>query len=1227
MPARYLARVVALLSVFYAAADAATFTWDGDATLGSEWMRDSNWAGDVAPPSDGTADLVFAGTNRLDPAADPGGWSIRSLSFASGAGPFQINGSELTIGAGGVTQNDGTNDQVISNNVVLGTSQTWSSPGTAELIFRGSVHLNGSTLTLTPGSPIDLSGSIGGSGSITVEGGTGAVEMTGSGSNTYAGAVTVNSGTLRLGKTANVTAITAALIIGDGVGSDSLVLDASEQIANGADLILNSSGQLSFQTTGRTENMNLLTLNGGTIEINSGSSLKFNGVTTTGGTVSGSADGTLVLRGWLTAPSGSTAISGPKVDLDANAREFNVSGNLSISGVIANGGLIKTGAGTLLMDGPLSNMYTGSTVVRGGTLELAKSSGPAVRGALQIDSAGTVRLKASGQLSSASLTINGGLLDLDSFDYSFYTLGLNGGSITGSGKIAPVDGIYVNTPASSASTISAQLDLANNARTINVADQTGLDVELSLSGEIIDGNNPFAVGKLTKYGAGTMLLSADSSTWSGGLTIAAGEVALGHNAAAGTGTLAFVGGKLRGHGAARTVANPLRLGGDFEIRGATDLTFTGGATLTGNRTLRVNNSGLTILSGSIGEDVAGRRLYKDGSGVLRFSGSAPNVYTGGTTVSFGRLELAKPAGVNAVNGPLAVGYVNSTVRHLASDQINGQDVDVSLGFLDLNGFSDSIGNLSTAQGTITTGAGTLRIGGDISASQTLSGISVVNGNLDLLGGTRTLRVANDVLQTTSTDFIINAAISNGGLLKTGAGMVRLNGANTFAGGLTLGQGDLFVGHDAAAGSGLLTFMEGVGLRTNTARTLPNALAFDGNFTIAGSGDLMLAGAATLTGDRTINITSTGTTTLAGTIGQDSAARSLIKAGPGTLRLGGAASNTYSGATTVNSGVLVLAKTGANVDSIAGSSLVIGDAVGGVESDVVRLENGHDIADTVAVTVSSSGLLDLNGHAEVVGPLVLGGSLKLGQAALQVAGDYVQTSTGALKIAITGPASQPTSSSRVLVQGRASLAGAVNIAMNNTFGARVGDRWPFVTGYGAAPARSGTFSHVNVDATNLPNGTALAVRYVEDGAEVELVGVNYDAWAGGVPFASGADALPEADPDGDGVRNQIEYALGMNPLASDTQRLPTVSVTTVGAERFLTLTYQRFAPPALPTDLTYAVERSNDVANAAGWSSSGVTESVTTNTETGLQTVIARSTTPMGTAGVPREFLRLRVTRQ
>ena len=105
--------------------------------------------------------------------------------------------------------------QLIGNlvNLTGGIEATYTS-GTA--IDNLPATLNGTTFTVNNAAAVlDVNASLGGLGGMTVAG-SGAVSLTGSTSNSYAGLTLVNGGTLLLGKTSSV-AIPGDLTVGDGI--------------------------------------------------------------------------------------------------------------------------------------------------------------------------------------------------------------------------------------------------------------------------------------------------------------------------------------------------------------------------------------------------------------------------------------------------------------------------------------------------------------------------------------------------------------------------------------------------------------------------------------------------------------------------------------------------------------------------------------------------------------------------------------------------------------------------------------------------------------------------------------------------------------------------------------------------------------------------------------------------------------------------------------------------
>lgn len=115
-----------------------------------------------------------------------------------------------------------------------------------------------------------------------------------------------------------------------------------------------------------------------------------------------------------------------------------------------------------------------------------------------------------------------------------------------------------------------------------------------------------------------------------------------------------------------------------------------------------------------------------------------------------------------------------------------------------------------------------------------------------------------------------------------------------------------------------------------------------------------------------------------------------------------------------------------------------------------------------------------------------------------------------------------------------------------------------------------------------------------------------------PAVSGRDA----DPDGDGRSNMLEYAFATNPLADDAPTLAFARVA-AGSLRYPAI---RFHRPEDAADLVYQLEASDDLA---AWQ---VLPSVPVTEETlggGVEQALLRDNLP--DAGRPRRFLRVRVT--
>jgi autotransporter-associated beta strand protein len=383
------------------------------------------------------------------------------------------------------------------------------------------------------------------------------------------------------------------------------------------------------------------------------------------------------------------------------------------------------------------------------------------------------------------------------------------------------------------------------------------------------------------------------------------------------------------------------------------------------------------LSGTVG-------LIKNGSGTNQLAGGFSNTYGGATTVNAGLMELFKNgAGVQAIPHDLVIGNGTSaaTVRNQAALEIaDSANLTINkLGLWDLDDNSDTIGNHLTLNsgGDITTGLGiaTLSPNAVITVNPgALAGDSVISGNLNIGTGTCTITVGQVVLGGALN---ISASVSGSATInKAGAGLLSLTSSNSFTGQLNIGGGTVYVINSFSLGS------------TNGSTTISNAaqLEIGGNIDVVGenltnastasggsiwvtSGTNSWSGTNVFTADTVINVATNCYLSMQGRL---LGTGGFTKTGPGILELAGpASSSTYTGDTTVQEGILLL--NSANV--IRYGTLTIGDGFGGPDADVVRYLSSSCIfggAGGSSVAIKSSGVLDLNGFSDDVGPIDMDG---------------------------------------------------------------------------------------------------------------------------------------------------------------------------------------------------------------------------------------------------------------
>jgi autotransporter-associated beta strand protein len=440
------------------------------------------------------------------------------------------------------------------------------------------------------------------------------------------------------------------------------------------------------------------------------------------------------------------------------------------------------------------------------------------------------------------------------------------------------------------------------------------------------------------------------------------------------------------YGGALTVTNRIQA---TNTAGANSLFNDLVLTLT-NLPVNVSN-GVSLTFGGSQTGVGG--FVKNGTGTLTLDGAdSANSYAGDTVVNEGTLQLGA---YNAIRyGTLVigdgVGGANADVVRFTSDFPiygggGGSTVRISSsGLLDLNNFDDDVGPIEfNGTGNLTTGTGTLALFPPVRAYGG-GGAANLSGKMALQFGT-----ANVFFVTNQLNLNANLSGAPVEFSKTGPGDMFLFGTNTYSGLTVVQQGKLRLKSgntlgDTASGtvvsnlaSLVLDLAFGV---TNESLTL-NGFGISASW---GALDTEPTGTNFWTGPITLNAPSTITAFVPGGVlrlsGVISGPGELIAStqngtGTGTVVLEGPGANTYAGTTTVNGGTLALNKSAG--DGAIPGKLVIGNGLGGVNADVVRLLSSTQIANVSDVQVNSSGLLDLGTVSDQIDELSGNGNVTFG----------------------------------------------------------------------------------------------------------------------------------------------------------------------------------------------------------------------------------------------------------
>lgn len=760
------------------------------------------------------------------------------IGNSTGAISIDTNGNNVTYAnalantnTGGLTKSgSGTLTLNAANNY---TGTTTLNAGTLAIgnnsaLSSGGLTINGGTLSASGGAR-SLSNAVTASGDFTIGG---ANDLTLSGTFNLGGGtrtITVdNTGTTTLSGVISQPWYSSLVKSGDGrlVISGSNTFTGFVQVDNGTLAITNNN------SLGASGTWNNVVADGATLEFSNGITVTEGGFTVAGAGHSGAGalhnlSGDNTLNGQIAA-SGATTINstagtltlGSYTNLNGYALTVGGAGNVTFNAQVHGDGstVTKQGDGTLTFAG--SNSYTGATNIDNGTLVAAHAN------ALGTNAAGTT------VASGATLGLQGGVSIL------YENISIAGTGEGGTGAIRNLSG---SNTINQTVTLSNNATLASDAGTLtlnNGLTGTNRNTTFAGAGDIsVTGSLATGSGTLTKDGAGTLTLNS-ASTFTGNTTVNAGTLNLRNNTAlgAGTGTVTV------GNGATLqlqnniTVSNRLlSLGGTLESVSGNNM-WSGNVTLTGNasilsstagqlltigpgdfsgivtmgsNTLTVGGDGNILINSIVGAAGNTGGFIKTGSGTVTFYGDE-NRYTGTTDVRDGTLVLDTlnfPMIDKTILGDLLIGDGTGAAESakvvygtgLADNKIaNTSAITIkSDGLLDLNSRDDTVGAITLEGGRIKTGTGVLELNGNITTLAS-SQEATISGVVTLADAARVINVADGAA---TSDLTISAQLNFGGIVKQGDGRLTITSNNTVGyGGLTqIDDGIVTIKHERALG--------------------------------------------------------------------------------------------------------------------------------------------------------------------------------------------------------------------------------------------------------------------------------------------------------------------------------------------------------------------------------------------------------------------------------------------
>jgi len=693
---------------------------------------------------------------------------------------LQINAAYTIGGAGTLTI-------ATAGNITVSNA---ASTITCPLAFGGT-----DTIYTNPGAALTLGGNVAliAANLITVNAGTSSAVTFGgtiSGATTGTAFTKADTGTLTFSGPNTFTSTgTPSINIGNGtfVAANNSALGGS---ANTVTVV--SGATLAFSGSVTDLNSGVITLNGPGFN-NGGAMRNVSGTTLLGrpitlasaASIQSDVGSTLHLFGATISGAFALTLQGTGVGQISEAIS-TAAGTVTV-GRVAQGNAAQNDTGNWIFDGTVANTYTGVTTLNSGLLTLAKS------GAVAMNSVSLVIGDGQGGPGGdvVQCTVNNQLLA---------TCVVSVNQASGKFDVNGTTQVCAGLTDSLTTVTGTQGLVTLGAGTLTIT---------HLAAQIFSGTISGTGGIINLNGTAGSQAFLSPNTYTGGtnFTGAAGTLILGDNNALGSGPVTLTTAGVLNSAGPRVISNVLNLGANnLTVSGAGGIAFTSNLTLTANATLTQSNTGIVEFSGNISGAFT---LTRAGVQTLRLSGT--NTMSG-LTIS---AAAASPLASLQIASDTALGNgspftLNITVAGVVLEAING--------------------TRTLPNTTLVTCA---------AAATTV----IFRGSNLILNGTFTIAAATGLTIWNSVTFNNNIQGAFA-LTKTNAGTITLNGGGNSFTGFTIAGGTVNLGAATALGTagGTVTISAAnpVTIQNTTAAalTFTNPIALNGDFTIAGSQDIL-----------------------------------------------------------------------------------------------------------------------------------------------------------------------------------------------------------------------------------------------------------------------------------------------------------------------------------------------------------------------------------------------------